>query len=399
MRILHVSSEYPPLQVFGLGRYVSDLSRELAKQGHEVHVLTNSIGGPDQEIEERGVKIHRVDFPPPPKPPSRGGPIMAFNLHLQQRSMLLGKEVVGEPELIVSHDWLTALAAHRISKRWHIPHVWTVHDTAYGKHAGVFHEPEDELAFRLETWATQAADLILVNSTSIGEEVRAHYSGDRKKMDLLHPGLDGEKYASLPSPTRRAAFRGTFAQPGEVLVTYSGRLDFEKGIDTLVNAFSLFKARVQNAKLAIAGIGKLQPMIEEHLRRLKLERSVELCGYLEEDVLRSFHLASDIHVCPSNYEPFGLVAAEAMAVGTPVVVSATGGLTDIVTNPEVGKTVPPGNPERLAAALLELAGDPQLRKRMGQKGRDHALRHFSWSKLATRAVELYSAALKGGKAA
>jgi glycosyltransferase involved in cell wall biosynthesis len=399
MRILHVASEYPPIPVFGLGRYVSDLSREMAAQGHEVHVLTNAFGGPDQDLEERGVFIHQVDYPPPPQPPSLGGPIMAFNLHLQRRSLLLGMKTLGAPEVIVSHDWLTALAGHRISRRWGIPHVWTVHDTVYGKRGGTIEKPDDVLAYRLEAWATRSADLVLVNSTAIGEEVRVHYGGDPKKMDLLHPGLDGGTFASLPSPTRRTAFRGAFAQPDEFLVTYAGRLDLEKGIDTLVNAFAHLKTRVPKAKLALAGTGRLQPMIEDHIRKLRLEDSIQLCGYLEEEVLRYFYHASDVHVCPSHYEPFGLVAAEAMAMGTPVVVSATGGLTDIVTNPEVGRTVPPRNPERLAAVLLELAGDPDLRKRLGNRGRQQVLGHFSWSKLATRAADLYSVALNVGRAA
>jgi glycogen(starch) synthase len=399
MRILHVSSEYPPQQVFGLGRYVSDLSREMVAQGHDVHVLTNSIGSLDLDALDQGVNVHRAEFPPPPKPPSAGGPIMAFNLHLLQRSLHLGREGLGDPEVVVSHDWLTALAAHRISRRWKIPHVWTVHDTVWGKRGGSVEDPEDLLAFGLETWAAKAADLVLVNSTAIGREVTDHYAGDADKMDLLHPGLDGSNFAFPPSPRRLEAFRGLFAQTDEVLITYCGRLDLEKGIDTLVNAFALLRPRVPKSKLVIAGSGRLRPLIEDHLKKLKLEDSVELPGYLEEDVLRHFYHASDIHVCPSHYEPFGLVAAEAMASGTPVVVSATGGLTDIVTSDEVGRTFPPRNPERLAAVLAELATNRSLRQRLGSQGRKHALGHFSWSKLAARAAELYSVPLVEGKVA
>src|SRR5258708_1419911 len=117
MRILHVSSEHPPQKVFGLGRYVCDLSRELVCQGHEVHVLTNSVGSDVQDVEDRGVRIHRVDYPPPPKPPGTLSSVLAFNLHLQQRAHSLGKDRLGNPEVVVSHDWLTAGAGDRRGAR------------------------------------------------------------------------------------------------------------------------------------------------------------------------------------------------------------------------------------------------------------------------------------------
>lgn len=141
MRILHVCSEYPPQKVFGLGRYVSDLSRELASQGHEVAVLTNSLGGVDRDLVDQSVQVHRVEFPPPPMPPTPGAPVMAFNVHLQQRARALGREGLGDPEVVVSHDWLTAVAGHRIARRLDLPHVWTVHDTVHGKRFGKIESP------------------------------------------------------------------------------------------------------------------------------------------------------------------------------------------------------------------------------------------------------------------
>src|SRR4051812_47129400 len=127
MRILHLSSEYPPQQVFGLGRYVQGLSRALAGAGHVVHVITNSVGGGEQDVRMDGVGVHRVDFPPPPKPPTDIAPVMAFNAFLLRRAYALGKPALGDPEVIVSHDWLTALAGSRLAAAWGIPHVWTVH--------------------------------------------------------------------------------------------------------------------------------------------------------------------------------------------------------------------------------------------------------------------------------
>lgn len=389
MRILHVSSEYPPQKVFGLGRYVSDLARELVVQGHETHVLTNSLGKPAEDVTDRGVQVHRVDAPPPPMPPTPGAPVMAFNVHLQQRARSLGRKGLGDPEVVVSHDWLTALAGHRIAHRLDLPHVWTTHDTVYGKRFGVVEEVEDRIAFALERWAARKADLVLANSEAIGDEVIKVYKAPADRVALLHPGIDVAASESTQDDSRIRAFRSCIARPDEVLVTFAGRLDLEKGVDTLINAFKILRGRLPVARLAIAGRGVLQQTIETHVQRLGLGEQVTFCGYLEGEVLKAFYRASDIHVCPSYYEPFGLVALEAMAAGTPTVVSDTGGLRDIVSSAKVGRRVPPKDAQALADTLFELAQSPKLRTKIGLAGSAHVRRQFSWSRLALRSVELY----------
>lgn len=398
MRILHVSSEYPPQKVFGLGRYVSDLSRELASQGHEVSVLTNSIGGADRDLVDRGVHVHRVEFPPPPMPPTPAAPVMAYNVHLQQRARSLGAKGLGDPEVVVSHDWLTASAGHRIAKRLGLPHVWTVHDIVHGKRFGKITEVDDRVTFAIERWATREADLVLVNSRAIGDEIARVYGVRPDGVELLHPGIDPASCECTQEDSRLAAFRSVMAGPDEVLLTFTGRLDLEKGIDTLVNAFALLRNRRPEVRLAIAGRGALLPTIEEHVRKLGLERAVTLCGYLEGQVLRSFYRVSDVHVCPSHYEPFGLVALEAMAAGAPVVVSDTGGLRDIVATGKVGRKFPPGDPQALADTLHELVTNPKLRRQVGEAGKKHAIQKFAWSHLAKTAVAHYERALESKKA-
>jgi len=397
MRILHVSSEYPPQKIFGLGRYVSDLSQELATQGHDVSVLTNSIGGADRDVLDRGVHVHRVEFPPPPMPPTPGAPVLAYNVHLQQRAASLGAEGLGNPEVVVSHDWLTAVAAHRIARRLKLPHVWTVHDTVRGKRFGRITEVDDRVAYAIERWATREADLLVVNSTAIGEEIARVYGAARERVLLLHPGINPASCQSSQGEARLAGFRSALARPDQVLLTYVGRLDLEKGIDTLINGFAILKRRRPEIRLAIAGRGLLQPTIEDQLRGLGLERDVLLCGYLEGQVLRSFYSASDVHICPSRYEPFGLVALEAMAVGAPVVVSDTGGLRDIVSTAKVGRKFPPDDPQNLADTLFELVASPKLRRQIGEAGRKHVSERFSWAQLARTAIAHYEKAVEAKK--
>lgn len=392
MRLLHVASEYPPQKVFGLGRYVSDLSEELAAQGHEVRVLTNSIAGRDADVVQSGVHVHRVDFPPPPKPPGAVAPVMAFNLQLQKLSHRLGRKELGEPEAIVSHDWLTALAGHRISRRWSVPHVWTVHDLVHGKTFGRLQEPGDRSISDLESWAAGAADLILANSQAIFRELVEVYKADPARIRLLPCAIHAERLLSKQASSRLKAFRLVFAGPEELLITYVGRLDLEKGIDTLINAFCRVHKEVPKTRLAIVGTGVLEETIRRHIDQLRLQDSVALYGYLRGETLRGFYAVSDVHVCPSHYEPFGLVAAEAMAAGTAVVVSDAGGLAEIITSDDIGRRVPARNVDALARALLELARDPALRARVAQQGQTHVREHFAWAEAARKAVQFYGEA-------
>ena len=397
MRILHVASEYPPQQVFGLGRYVCDLSREMVRQGNAVHVLTNSLGGRDQDVVQDGVDVHRVHFPPPPKPPGPCAPLLAFNLHLQQRATELGFVGLGEPEVVVSHDWLTALAGHRLAARFDLPHVWTVHDTVAGKRTGRSSVDGDDMAFEIERWVASCADLILANSKAIREELKREYAAPAPRVKLVHCGIEPNAFVSSQEQSRIDEFRRFLVGDGTLLVTYVGRLDMEKGIDTLVNAFARLRTKVPGARLAVAGKGVLEETILKHVQQLGIEHSVRLCGYVRGEVLKHVYIASDIHVCPSNYEPFGLVAAEAMAAGTATVVSATGGLTEVVCNPQVGRTFASRSVDDLASVLIELAESPAVRKRLGDAGARHVRDTFAWTVIAPKAERLYREACRDVK--
>jgi len=269
----------------------------------------------------------------------------------------------------------------------------------HGKRFGKLEAAGDRVIFDLEAWAAREADLVLVNSRAIGREAEEVYGCDPAKIRLLHCAIDPDRFVSRQPSSRISAFRSVLAGRDEILVTYAGRLDLEKGIDTLVNAFATLHGELPRTRLAIVGKGTLEDTIQEHVKKLGLEGAVALHGYLKGEVLKHVYIASDVHVCPSHYEPFGLVAAEAMAAGTPVVVSATGGLTDVVISPSVGRTFPPRDSGALAKALLELARDRRLRERLGRAGQRHVRDRFSWPRIAKRAVSLYRTAVTQAKRA
>ena len=134
MRVLHLSSEYPPQKVFGLGRFVYDLAGAQAAQGDDVCVITNSFSGDRHDIEERGVRVCRVHWPPPPKPVDESATVMQFNVQLLERAMPVIE--AWQPEVINVHDWLTAAAGKSLKNVYGVPLVMTVHDTVMGKSFG-----------------------------------------------------------------------------------------------------------------------------------------------------------------------------------------------------------------------------------------------------------------------
>lgn len=390
MRLLHVASEYPPQQVFGLGRYVCDLARAQAALGHDVHVLTNSIAGRDQEVCDAGVHVHRVDHPPPPKPPGSVAPALAFNTHLYARTLALPD--LTAPTVVVSHDWLTAPAGHELARRWGVPHVQTVHDLVIGKRLGALDHAEDLIVRDIERWTAVSADLLLANSRAIAAELVDQYGADPDRIVGVPCGIDPGRFAASLPAGRAQAFRRALAADADLLITFVGRLDAEKGVEVLLRACASVRAQLPHIRVALIGRGSLGESLAALVQDLGLAGCVDFHGYLASPVLEQVYRVSDIHVCPSLYEPFGIVAAEAMAAGAPVIVSGTGGLLDIVGSDAVGLRVPPGDPQRLAAGILRLAGDQDLRRRIAAAGRAHVTATFAWPVIATTALAAYQRA-------
>ncbi len=389
MRILHIASEYPPLQVFGLGRAVHDLAVAQAAQGHEVHVVTNSIHGRDPDAVVEGVHVHRISFPPPPKPPDDTMAVTQFNIAaLETAARCVGRH--GEPEAIHVHDWLTVLSGRML--KWLHPQarlVCTIHDTAWGKHDGQLGPPQQYSSF-LERWIGQEADILICCSRHVAEEmVGEHYQTPAAKIAVIPCGVDEGQFhveGDLES------YRTLFAEPGERLIGYVGRLDREKGIPTLVEAFAAVLVPEPAAKLALAGKGVLQESLHQQALELGVADRVRFAGYLSGSALAGFYRSCDVLVVPSRYEPFGIVALEGMICGTPVIASDAGGLAEIIEHGRNGLSFPHGNAQALAQALLRVLTDAELAQRLAQEGLEDARARFDWGSIAAQTVEAYGVA-------
>lgn len=387
MKILHLASEYPPQKVFGLGRFVHDLAVEQAHQGHEVHVVTNSLSGRGHEIEDHGVHLHRVDFPPPPKPPDDGSTVTQFNVQLLER--VFRDQICPDADVVNAHDWLTSLAGRVVARRFGAVFVVTIHDVVVGKKFGELNN-HTKYVGNIEHWVCHEADGVICVSEHTREEVIRTYGARPERVYAVHNAVSEDTFRA-PEPMLLARFRRVLACENERVVLYVGRLDREKGIDVLLEAFAEIRHRVPASRLAIAGKGVLEPDLRKRASELDMGSEVVFTGYLAGDVLAHVYHCSDVLVVPSLYEPFGIVALEGMICGLPVIASATGGLTEIVEDDISGLLFRPGDPASLAERLIAVLTDAELRQRLGSAGHRRARDVFSWRRVAGLTQRIYEA--------
>lgn len=391
MRILTLSWEYPPRVVGGLGRHVAALTRHLAALGHEVHVVTRDH--PDAPAEEwiDGVHVIRVSEAPPVIPFDDLVPwVLAFNNRVQSAAARIVAS--HDIDVVHAHDWLVAHAAAGIKDAFDVPLVATVHATEYGRHQGYLPGPMNKLIHQFEWWLTYEARRVITCSAYMRDQVTDIFQLPDAKVDVIPNGVAVEDFA-LPAEEVRA-FREATTPDGRPLLLFAGRLEYEKGVQTVLHAVERVEAALGPVRVLVAGVGTYSHELRRLVAELGLEDKVTFTGFLEDHDLRLHYAAADVALAPSIYEPFGLVAVEAMACGTPVVVGDTGGLREIVAGGH-GLTFPPQDAEQLADRLVGLLGDPAMTDRLVARGRRRIEERYDWAAVATAtAAQLARAAVE-----
>ena len=391
MRILLLSWEYPPHVVGGLGRHVGALARNLAEQGHEVHVVTRAPADQAdvEEVQLDGVFVLRVAEPPPVIPFEDLVPwVLAFNNRVQGAAGRLLRE---RPfDVIHAHDWLVAYAAAGLKQTWGVPVVATVHATEYGRHQGWLPGPMNKLIHQVEWWLTYEARRVITCSRYMHQEVEELFMLPPDKLDVVPNGVAVRDFEVDPDDAR--AKRAELTGPQTRMVLFAGRLEYEKGVQTVLHAMQRIRAQVGPTRFFVAGVGTYSDQLRREVRRLGLQRHVRFTGFLEDRELRLHYAAADVAVAPSIYEPFGLVAVEAMACGTPVVVGDTGGLREIVEG-GTGLCFTPQDADALADALVRVLEDPELAADLAARGLARIRKRYDWAAVAARTVEVYAQAM------
>jgi glycogen synthase len=382
-RVLILSWEYPPLIEGGLARHVRKLSEALVERDVEVHVLTR--GGEESPATERrgGVVIHRIREP---KRPTDLGEFVAW-IERMNSDMLAAGVALGdiyEFDLVHGHDWLVANACDHLAKRFQCPLVTTIHATEHGRHQGWVDKHPQSYIHGVEHWMANRAERVITCSAYMREHVADIYGLEEERISVIPNGIDPSELTPVDDLD---ALRSRFARRDERLVLLVGRLVYEKGFHLALHALPGLIERL-GVRFIVAGSGTAESELIEQAHELGLNEHGTFLGWIGDDVLHSLYRIADLTVVPSIYEPFGLVALEAMASGCPCLVADTGGLREVVPNGDVGLRFRSRDPESLGQMAERLLTDRELCDRLVAEASEHVL-SFDWADVARQVAAVY----------
>jgi glycogen synthase len=389
-RVLILSWEYPPVIEGGLARHVRKLSEELVRQGVAVDVLTRGADeraqeGPAPAEERGGVNVHRVREPNWPRDLDR---FVAWVEHMNEDMLRAGEALAEERsyDLIHGHDWLVANACAALAERLGVPFLTTIHATEHGRHQGWVQDQPQSHIHAVERWMAQRADSVITCSHYMRGHVADIFDIDEGRITVIPNGIDPRDLRPVDD---LQTLRAKFAEPHERLVLLVGRLVYEKGFQLALDALPGVIERVGDVRFLVAGSGTHEAELKAQAERLGLTEHGVFLGWIGDDALHSLYRIADLCVVPSLYEPFGLVALEAMASGCPCIVADTGGLREVVPSGDrVGLRFNGGDAEHLGVMIERLLIDHDLRDRLVAEASEHVL-SFDWSDVAQRTRGIY----------
>ncbi len=377
MKILMLTWEYPPRIVGGIARVVHDLSKRLIKDGHEVTVVTYRDNANVPEYEnDKGVNVYRVDNYMI-HPNNFIDWIMQLNFNMIAKATeIINKE--GGFDVIHAHDWLVTYAAKSLKNAYDIPIVATIHATEAGRNSGI-HDDTQRYINDTEWLLTYEATEVIVNSNYMKNELQRLFGLPYDKINVIPNGINLNNFVGIE---RDYDFRRQYAMDNEKIILYVGRLVYEKGIQHLIAAMPKILSNYNDAKLIIVGKGGMLDELKAETSNLGLDNKVYFTGYMDSKKIQKMYKCADVAVFPSTYEPFGIVALEAMLAGVPTVVSDIGGLDEIVLHGIDGMKSYAGNANSIADSVTTLLYDHQLATNVSKKAKQKVKEQFNWEKIA-----------------
>ncbi|NWG10141.1 glycosyltransferase family 4 protein [Candidatus Bathyarchaeota archaeon] len=415
MKIAVLVYEYPPKIVGGLGTYAAEITRKFVLMDHDVTVFTmndDSGGLPTREI-WRGIEIHRplhIDVSESlPDVLAEDIKKWGRGLHLFSKILvynyLSASKLVNELirkenfkyDIVVAHDWLSAISGITVKKEANLPFAFHVHSTEKGRTLG----NGSEVVSNIELHGAKAADLIVTVSYAMKDEL-VKLGFPKEKIQVSYNGVDPQKYdPEAVDAEQIGKLREHYGiKDDEYMILFVGRLVGVKGVDKLIMAMPHVLQKTPKAKLVIVGVGDLQEYLSNLVKITRLQDSIKLnFDFVSEEERILHYAACDVAVFPSLYEPFGIVALEAMSMERPVVVGAAGisGMREIVVccgEEQCGYHIDPNNPADIAWGINSALENPEKRKWLGKNGRRRVLEEFTWDKIAERTLEIYSQVTK-----
>jgi alpha-maltose-1-phosphate synthase len=382
MRVAMMTREYPPEVYGGAGVHVTELVAQLR---HLCEVDVHCMGAP-----RHGAYVHQPD------PQLKGANPALATLS----AALVMANAASEATVVHSHTWYSGLAGHLAALLYDMPHVLTAHSL----------EPlrpwkAEQLGggYRISSWvertAIEAADAVIAVSSGMRDDVLKTYPAlDPNRVHVVRNGIDTKVWHPVEPKAGESVLAELGVDTSRPIVAFVGRITRQKGVAHLVAAAHQF---APDARLVLCAGAPDTPEIAAEVTAAvqQLSRSRSGVFWIREMLpigkIREILSAATVFVCPSVYEPLGIVNLEAMACGTAVVASDVGGIPEVVADGETGLLVhydptdPAGLERGLAEAVNALIADPDTAARFGRAGRQRCIDEFSWSRIAEQTLEIY----------
>ena len=384
----------------GMNVYVRDFSRELGKQGVQVDVFTRSQDDCQPFIRhDLGYGGRVIHVPAGPEKPIPVAEVANYLDEFVQGVLDFAQEENAHYDVIHSHYWLSGLVGEKLREVWDgTPIVQMFHTLGHMKNKIAMYDKERAPQSRIdgEQKVLQIADRIIAATPAEEDQLVTLYDADPNKISIIPPGVDLQRFEPIDS---KVAKRRVGIPCGDANILFAGRIEPLKGIDTMLRAMALLQERcpsaLENCCMAIVGGDPWADDLDDEMARLQQLRAdldihdlVVFLGAKDQEILPNYYAGAEMVVMPSHYESFGMVALEAMAMGTPVIASEVGGLAHLVKDGETGYHVPSRNPEALAQRIFELLTNPKCREYMGNNAREYA-KHYSWTNIVKRMMVEY----------
>ena len=389
MRILMLSWEFPPKVIGGIARHVDDLSRALARQGEDVHVITCGVqGAPYYEL-YHGVKVHRVGMHNPETPDFLTW-VLQLNLNMVEEANRLLQDGWSF-DVIHAHDWLAAYAGKNLKHSRQAPLIATIHATEYGRNNGLHNELQRYIS-NVEWWLGYESWRVICCSQYMRDELRRVFQLPDDKLRIIPNGVYPKDFLETTIDPQK--IRDRYCATDEKMIFHIGRIVREKGLGVLLEALPRILATEPKAKLVIAGKGPYLDELKHRAYQLGVFNRVYFTGFIDDNTRNALFQCADVAVFPSLYEPFGIVALEGMAAGVPVVVSDTGGMKEIINHGVNGLKAYTDNPVSLADNILWALAHPDHSRKMVKQAREDVRALYSWEKIAMQTKAVYSQVLE-----
>ena len=387
MKILHFSWEYPPVMYGGLGAHVLALTREQARQGHDVVVVTQH---PDPtkkssscELME-GVRVIRA--------------VNAYpNLSLEENTLdrwsygfALGSFNAARhalpnwiPDIIHGHDWVAAEQAHLFANASGAPNVITVHATEFGRHQGWLTSRISRIVNARELQAIQRSDRVIVCSEFMKNELETSLFIQPSRISVIPNGVDLADFV-INEP---ADAEGITGPDPDFIIGFLGRVEWEKGAHHVIDSLKFLPET--RFKVKIIGDGGQLAGLREKVKRNGFQERVKFHGKVSAEEKIRLLAACDVLVIPSSYEPFGIVALEAGAAAIPIIAAGVGGLREIIPDSRFGFLLERTDGSQIAKKIRGIEREPIAAAQSSRELFDRINQTYTWPAIARATVWLY----------